>query len=977
MTFFYPIKRPTGLSLHAFSMVCNTPQTIKASPNDRLCAINQLLSFSQLPTNLDPELRLFLTHLCSLLKRDPSIQEIETELLCDPRCRPLLLSIKENLETESSLQAVRKKQDELRASPPQLRWLAWSSLGQLRPGIYDRIYGCLYELEKDRQDAEFQGSPRYGELRAHKLLKSGSLDPLLTAIDRALPSEEPSWEKSCLSQALQLKLLPDDATTEIRIERLRALSRLLSSHVPDQRNQLMREANALKRSDPKLFADLCRLVYYACYKPDVPGFGEQRLLNDPAILGRIKNRDKQSLIDQLLSYFQNTASLKRMIRDASCLLEHAHKNSPLATAYLDYLFAQDSLLKDALCTRAKELDAAVDVRRLTPADLLSFHGENLLQHAIDQASKHTAGSFEQLSDACAKAADVPSSPVASTQIEKWRRRLENLTERPDLWIHVSAELADAFKVGGLGEAVLGLALAAKQRGSEPLIILPRYTALASAVRNSLYRDRMLEAPPGSGRWHQIWKGSVRGVSCYFVEGDFSDAYGPGEERRFAQFSSVAAELALQLATPRSIVHVHDWSSALVPELFARRHPDLWRAGQTPATIFTFHNTESQGRYSHDNPEHAQILRDIGIFDKTNINCFVLGGLHASDAVTTVSKQFAEESQWLLGHGLEWEIRKAANPNGHKGSVTGIVNGSFPEHWSTASNTALRNWQDPYTKEKVDLTFSSTDPDLLDKKNRNAEQLQKWWSKHRPWERMNFPGRQTVLYLGRYADQKGLELLSSAMRAAVHAGAQFVCLGVAGDDASYHIIKRLEQEAKELGGYAAVIIDERVEGRLQWQDGTKERLGMGALLRTVTDILVAPSKFEPCGLVQMEAWLMGAPSVVASRTGGFIDTVPPEGGRLFDINLSHFNSKEQHERIAAAVKEELLLLRGLTPEELCARIQKNTERATKMGWTDSPDPDELPPIDRYFLVADDALHEKKLSRGELRLDFLLPTRSEQA
>jgi starch synthase len=116
-------------------------------------------------------------------------------------------------------------------------------------------------------------------------------------------------------------------------------------------------------------------------------------------------------------------------------------------------------------------------------------------------------------------------------------------------------------------------------------------------------------------------------------------------------------------------------------------------------------------------------------------------------------------------------------------------------------------------------------------------------------------------------QKGLDIAVPAVESWLRAGGQFVLLGT-GDPALEREFARMEAERP---GQASV--------RLRFDGAYARRIYAGA------DLVLIPSRYEPCGLTQMIAMRYGAVPV-ARRTGGLADTVVDAGdpggtGLMFD------------------------------------------------------------------------------------------------
>jgi starch synthase len=115
------------------------------------------------------------------------------------------------------------------------------------------------------------------------------------------------------------------------------------------------------------------------------------------------------------------------------------------------------------------------------------------------------------------------------------------------------------------------------------------------------------------------------------------------------------------------------------------------------------------------------------------------------------------------------------------------------------------------------------------------------------------GRPIVTYVGRLMEEKGSEILPEIIAGLLaESGAAVALLGT-GDH-------RVEQALREMTG-----TDNRLALRFAFDEGLAHRLYAGA------DILLMPSKVEPCGLAQMYAMAYGTPPVVHA-TGGLSDTV---------------------------------------------------------------------------------------------------------
>lgn len=405
-------------------------------------------------------------------------------------------------------------------------------------------------------------------------------------------------------------------------------------------------------------------------------------------------------------------------------------------------------------------------------------------------------------------------------------------------LFVTTELAPYVKVGGLADVSAALPKTLKSLGHRVTVVMPRYAAFEQAGLLLARRLTPLRIELG-GVTHEVtvYDGRLSSqVELALLDApglfDRAGVYGEGGEdyadnaQRFALLSRAAAELARQRAgdgAPFDVVHANDWPTALV----AKYMKDL---GVATPTLLTVHNVAHQGIFPKDTLPSLGLSWDDftvgGIEFYGSIN-LLKQGIVSADAVTTVSPTYAREIQTAeQGHKLDGVLRA-------KGGVLGIVNGVDYGVWNPATDSSL-----PARFDAEDATNKARCKGALRKE-------------------LGFPLEPDVPIIasvGRVVTQKGTDLVAEVVpRLLRGSDAQIVIAGV-GDPA---IVAKLEAAVK------------KAQGRARYVGGASEALVHRIF--AAADVVLVPSRFEPCGLVQLYAQRYGAPPV-ARATGGLVDTV---------------------------------------------------------------------------------------------------------
>lgn len=407
-------------------------------------------------------------------------------------------------------------------------------------------------------------------------------------------------------------------------------------------------------------------------------------------------------------------------------------------------------------------------------------------------------------------------------------------------LFVASEAAPAIKVGGLADVVGALPVALRQLGHDVRVLLPKYEALPPG---QLAQTKAVASTtiPWQGRsiTVSVETTTLLGTSVPMYLLDAPDMFAGKEiyfehggdmsprlaEERFIFFSWAVSHILPHLGWSPEVVHCHDWHTGLVPAL-------LSLSATRPATIFTIHNMEGQGKWraeevwrwlglhGHESP-HLE-YRDL----ENNLNLLQLG-IRGADAVNTVSPTYAREILAAnYGAGLDTDLRL------RPGGVSGILNGIDVSRFDPATDLALA--------QRYDRGSADTGKRL----NRGALAKEVGL---RP-----SPGPLFGL-VGRLTGQKGVDLVAQVIPDIVRGGGQVVILGSGQPEVEAAIVA------------AAASYREDCRALIRFDAAVAQRI------YAASDFFLMPSRFEPCGLGQMIAMRYGAIPIVRD-TGGLHDTV---------------------------------------------------------------------------------------------------------
>lgn len=433
----------------------------------------------------------------------------------------------------------------------------------------------------------------------------------------------------------------------------------------------------------------------------------------------------------------------------------------------------------------------------------------------------------------------------------------------------------------------------------------------------------------------VLKGTLNGTEYRFLHNDkfFGDlpSYGRkvspyidnksgvGETNRFAFFSKATAYYMKELADKNpeelpNVINANDWHAGpltaqlrfLMPAKAANKDGISLQTSEKLADIpivYTVHNLQYQGweypgsntlnllyeGYTNDifkasdTPHMAESLKEtqnklrmtkpLIVRDAYNAG---MHGVSLADVVVPVSPNYANEiaSNKFFGY----DFVDLLNVRKEHGSLMGIVNGI--DQASIAPDGALANrvYNDSFPEFK--LYNRDMSPENIRKvraHNKKAlikliqsGELQRELlidssdkAKFKFLKEEDIEKTPLIVSVTRMADQKGIDLMANAMKSALMNPIDktqplpvFVIAG-AGDDGKYiHELKKL--------------LPEELSQRIVFFN-TFSPFNLTHIIQTAGDMFMIPSKFEPCGLTQLQAMAKGNVPITTS-TGGLSDTI---------------------------------------------------------------------------------------------------------
>lgn len=505
-------------------------------------------------------------------------------------------------------------------------------------------------------------------------------------------------------------------------------------------------------------------------------------------------------------------------------------------------------------------------------------------------------------------------------------------------VFVTSESAPYSKTGGLGDVCGSLPIALAAHGHRVMVVSPRY-------QNGTCSDEIfsgasdLEHPIkvhcfGGVQEVSFFHEYRAGVDWVFVDhpsyhrpgNPYGDGYGAfGDNQfRFTLLCHAACEAPLVLPLggftygEKCLFLVNDWHASLVPVLLAAKYRPHG-VYKDARTVLVIHNLAHQGvepAVTYDNlglpPEWYGAVEWVfptwartHALDTGQAVNLLKGAIVTVDRILTVSKGYAwEVTTPEGGYGLHELLTS------RKAVINGITNGIDVSEW------------DPSSDEHIPFHYSAED---LSGKVQCKIALQK---------ELSLPIRPDcplIGFIGRLDYQKGIDVIRLATPELMGEDVQLVMLG-SGNPEDEEWMRVMESTYRD-----------KFRGWVGFNVPISHRITASC------DILLMPSRFEPCGLNQLYAMRYGAVPVVHG-TGGLRDTVenfnPYAGGGSGEGTGWTFSPLSKDTMLAAlrvAIRTyrehkpswERLMKRGMEKDYTWDKAALEYEQVFKWAFIDPP------------------------------------------
>ncbi len=400
-------------------------------------------------------------------------------------------------------------------------------------------------------------------------------------------------------------------------------------------------------------------------------------------------------------------------------------------------------------------------------------------------------------------------------------------------VHVAAECYPVVKTGGLGDVLGALPKYLNSiKGVEAVVVLPFVEN--DYVRNSTFEvDYRFVMPHGINQLQvEVLRNNSLAFSLYMVKIEGfthrTKVYGyDDDDYFFTAFQIATLNWLHQWEEQPDVVHCHDYHTGFIPFLMSHAHQ--YPKFRDIPSIFTIHNAEHQGVMSW------RVVDTFPWFDTWQLNLLewndklnaMASAIKCAWRVTTVSSQYMQEL-------IDAETALAPLFQAETSKCMGILNGIDNKEWNPEDDKFLEHHYNVKTVANGK------------EKNKKAFCKQFGFDETLP----------LVVFIGRFAAQKGVDVLADAIWRSINQSEQKISFFIMGSGDA-ELSRGLEE------------MNAATNHQFNCYVGYNEELARQVY--AAADFLVMPSRFEPCGLNQFYALRYGTVPIVRT-VGGLLNSI---------------------------------------------------------------------------------------------------------
>ncbi len=416
----------------------------------------------------------------------------------------------------------------------------------------------------------------------------------------------------------------------------------------------------------------------------------------------------------------------------------------------------------------------------------------------------------------------------------------------------TTECAPFISKSAFGETVGSLAKSlSKGTDLDIRVVMPLYSSISDGLRAQFkFITQIAVKLSWRSEICNIYRLDKDNLVFYFIDCPRyfcrEKLYGFSDDlERMAFFNKCVLEMISVVNFYPDVLHCHDWQTAgciLFFDSTFKNRPNYTKI----KTMFTIHNISHQGVFSHDKLYDIFGLgfeyRNVVDFDN-NIN-LVKSAIELCDVFTTVSPKHAEE---LLQEEYAFGLNKIIAKNSYK--FLGILNGIDTDKFNSETDMGL------FARYSIN-DMSGKAACKLKLQNMLGLAIKR--------------DTPLIAIISSLNQLKGIDLLRNVMDELLQDDVQIVILGQ-GEENYENYFRDMAQ--KYVGKVTTI---------LSYNNDLASKIYSGA------DMVLIPSKSEPCGITQMISARYGTISIVR-EAGGLYDTIKPIGLGGNGFTFANYNS----------------------------------------------------------------------------------------